>query len=45
MSELEARIRAAWQGRVCGCMLGKPVELLSMFEVTANEREMTIVSK
>src|SRR5689334_3668148 len=32
MSELEARIRRAWEGRVCGCMLGKPVELLSMFE-------------
>ena len=24
-----SRIRAAWQGRVSGCMLGKPVEVLS----------------
>ena len=24
-----ARIRSAWQGRVSGCMLGKPVEVLS----------------
>jgi ADP-ribosylglycohydrolase len=23
------RIRAAWEGRVCGCILGKPVEVLS----------------
>ena len=28
--ELEARIRSAWQGRISGCQLGKPVELLSM---------------
>jgi ADP-ribosylglycohydrolase len=26
------RVRAAWQGRVSGCQLGKPVELLSMLE-------------
>jgi hypothetical protein len=25
-----ARIRSAWEGRVSGCQLGKPVELLSM---------------
>ena len=24
-----SRVRAAWQGRVCGCVLGKPVEVLS----------------
>ena len=30
MSDLEQRIRAAWQGRVSGCMLGKAVEALSM---------------
>jgi len=24
-----SRIRAAWHGRVCGCLLGKPVEVLS----------------
>src|SRR4029079_19292815 len=32
LSKLEARIRGAWQGRISGCQLGKPVELLSMFE-------------
>ena len=32
MGELEARIRRAWQGRISGCQLGKPVELLSMFD-------------
>ncbi|MEM7337047.1 MAG: ADP-ribosylglycohydrolase family protein [Actinomycetota bacterium] len=29
---LEARLRGAWEGRVSGCQLGKPVELLSMRE-------------
>lgn len=27
---LSDRIRSAWQGRISGCMLGKPVETLSM---------------
>ena len=30
--DLETRIRNAWLGRVSGCMLGKPVEILSMRE-------------
>lgn len=30
--KLEARIRNAWLGRVSGCMLGKPVEMLSMMQ-------------
>jgi ADP-ribosylglycohydrolase len=30
MSDLEARIRRAWQGRISGCQLGKPVEVLSI---------------
>jgi ADP-ribosylglycohydrolase len=30
MNDLRARIRSAWQGRISGCQLGKPVELLSM---------------
>jgi ADP-ribosylglycohydrolase len=29
-SSLRDRLRAAWQGRISGCQLGKPVELLSM---------------
>ncbi len=29
-SQHTARIRSAWQGRVSGCQLGKPVELMSM---------------
>jgi ADP-ribosylglycohydrolase len=32
MSDTETRIRRAWQGRISGCMLGKPVELLSMLD-------------
>ncbi len=30
MNDQQARIKRAWQGRISGCMLGKPVELLSM---------------
>jgi ADP-ribosylglycohydrolase len=30
MTSRRDRIRAAWQGRVSGCQLGKPVEMLSM---------------
>ncbi|MBW2295370.1 MAG: ADP-ribosylglycohydrolase family protein [Deltaproteobacteria bacterium] len=30
LNELEPRIRAAWQGRVSGCMLGKAIEVFSM---------------
>lgn len=30
--ELRTRIRGAWQGRVTGCQLGKPVEIMSMRE-------------
>lgn len=33
-----SRIRAAWQGRVSGCMLGKPVELLSFQQGRAGLR-------
>ncbi|MGB5721369.1 MAG: hypothetical protein WBM34_11810, partial [Woeseiaceae bacterium] len=29
MAVESARVRSAWQGRVSGCMLGKPVEVLS----------------
>ncbi|MDG2308307.1 MAG: ADP-ribosylglycohydrolase family protein [Candidatus Binatia bacterium] len=32
MSELRDRIRGAWQGRVSGCQLGKPVEVMSMMQ-------------
>jgi ADP-ribosylglycohydrolase len=32
LSDLKARIRAAWQGRVSGCQLGKPVEALSILQ-------------
>jgi len=30
VSDLKTRIRAAWEGRVSGCQLGKPVEVLSI---------------
>lgn len=30
LSDLKTRIRAAWQGRISGCQLGKPVEVLSI---------------
>ena len=30
--DIEKRITAAWQGRISGCLLGKPVEVLSMRE-------------
>ncbi len=30
MSQLRDRIGTAWQGRISGCQLGKPVELVSM---------------
>ncbi|MCP3936864.1 MAG: ADP-ribosylglycohydrolase family protein [Actinomycetia bacterium] len=30
VGDLETRLRNAWLGRISGCMLGKPVEILSM---------------
>ena len=30
MSELDTRIKNAWEGRISGCMLGKAVERFSM---------------
>jgi hypothetical protein len=32
LSDLKTRIRAAWEGRISGCQLGKPVEVLSMVQ-------------
>jgi ADP-ribosylglycohydrolase len=32
VAELRERLRGAWEGRVSGCQLGKPVELLVHFE-------------
>ena len=34
--DVEKRITAAWQGRISGCLLGKPVEGLSMREGQEN---------
>ena len=30
MSDIEAKIRSAWIGRISGCQLGKPIERMSM---------------
>ena len=30
--DVQKRITAAWQGRISGCLLGKPVEGMSMRE-------------
>jgi len=38
-SHLSERIRSAWQGRVSGCQLGKPVEMMSMQRGHAAMRE------
>jgi len=32
MSVVEQTIKAAWEGRISGCLLGKPVEIISMRE-------------
>ena len=32
---LEERIRGAWYGRICGCLLGKPIEGIRYDELTA----------
>ena len=29
---VEQTIKAAWEGRISGCLLGKPVEMISMRE-------------
>lgn len=39
MTTTEDRIRSAWLGRVTGCMLGKPVEILSMMQGAAELNE------
>ena len=31
-SVLSKRLRAAWQGRISGCQLGKPVEVMSALQ-------------
>jgi ADP-ribosylglycohydrolase len=38
-SELSQRLRFAWQGRISGCQLGKPVELISIQQGHAAMRE------
>lgn len=38
-SVLSARLRFAWQGRISGCQLGKPVELISVQQGHAAMRE------
>ena len=37
--ELTDKIKGAWYGRICGCLLGKPVEGISCDELTALLKE------
>ena len=42
--ELLNRVRGAWYGRICGCVLGKPIECMGCDEITEMLLTMLIIT-